>query len=83
MYLCIFIFYSDSLPVICEGFWLAVKLRAVNLYNCLFLYVFSSVFIAEMKEVTHLVYIRLLQIRILVNFLKFSSPDFFHTSAFL
>jgi len=60
MYLCIFIFYSDSLPVICEGFWLAVKLRAVNLYNCLFLYVFSSVFIAEMKEVTHLVYIRLL-----------------------
>lgn len=51
MYLCIFIFYSDSLPVICEGFWLAVKLRAVNLYNCLFLYVFSSVFIAEMKEV--------------------------------
>ena len=54
MYLCIFIFYSDSLPVICEGFWLAVKLRAVNLYNCLFLYVFSSVFIAEMKEVTHI-----------------------------
>lgn len=50
MYLCIFIFYSDSLPVICEGFWLAAKLRAsVNCYNYLFLYVFSSVFIVEMK----------------------------------
>lgn len=33
--LCIFLFCSDSLPVICEGFWLAAKLRAVNYYNCL------------------------------------------------